>query len=71
MGMGLICFITDKTMNDRIVECGIRSKQVNYTVQIDSSTSIHAIHTAVITAVTTNYTLQLSLVKRPNTTMFI
>jgi hypothetical protein len=45
--------IADKTAHDRIVKSGISGEQVNDASQVETSTSKHAIETAVKAAVTT------------------
>ena len=36
-------FITNKTIDNRIIKSSISSKQVNYSFHINTSTSMHAI----------------------------
>jgi hypothetical protein len=46
-------FITDKTMHDRIIECGIVSKHIHHSSHIDAPTSKNTVHTAIVSAITT------------------
>jgi len=64
-------FTTCKSLSQCIIKRSVRSKTVHDFRHTDPSTSKYAIANTIVSAESTNYILQLPIVKCPRRTMFI